>query len=65
MSSVKETSRRFWNKAARKYAKRPVGDEAAYAHTLERVRAHIDGFERVLDMLEAAADGLVARLRQG
>ena len=24
-----------------------------------------DGFERVLDMLEAAADGLVARLRQG
>ena len=23
------------------------------------------GFERVLDMLEAAADGLVARLRQG
>lgn len=50
MSSVKETSRRFWNKAARKYAKRPVGDEAAYAHTLERVRVHIDGFERVLEV---------------
>jgi ubiquinone/menaquinone biosynthesis C-methylase UbiE len=50
MSSVKETSRRFWNKAARKYAARAVGDEAAYAHTLERVRAHIDGFERVLEV---------------
>ncbi|WP_029057209.1 class I SAM-dependent methyltransferase [Stappia stellulata] len=50
MRSVKETSRRFWNKAARKYAARAVGDEAAYAHTLERVRAHIDGVERVLEV---------------
>lgn len=28
----------FWDKIARKYAKQPIGNEAAYARTLDRVR---------------------------
>ncbi|MEL6103346.1 MAG: class I SAM-dependent methyltransferase, partial [Pseudomonadota bacterium] len=39
----------FWNKAARGYAKRPVADEAAYAHTLDRTRSYLKATDKVLE----------------
>jgi len=40
----------FWNKAARKYAKRPVQDEAAYELTLDRTRSYLHADDRVLEI---------------
>ncbi len=45
-----DTSARFWDKIATRYAARPVGDEAAYAATLDRVRAHLPANARVLEL---------------
>lgn len=44
------TRRDFWDGAAERYAKRPVQDEAAYAYTLERTRAHLPPDGRVLEL---------------
>lgn len=44
------TSPQFWNRRARNYAKKPVPDEAAYAQTLERIRAHLSPDARVLEL---------------
>lgn len=35
------TKRDFWDRVAERYARRSVQDEAAYAFTLERTRAHL------------------------
>ncbi len=40
----------FWNSLAKKYAARPVGDPAAYAETLDRVRAHLAPGAKVLEV---------------
>lgn len=40
----------FWDKIARTYAARPVADEAAYATTLDRTRAHLRPTDRVLEI---------------
>ena len=40
----------FWDRAAEKYAARPVADEEAYAQTLQRVRAHLKPGDRVLEV---------------
>ncbi len=45
-----DASARFWDKIATRYAARPVGDEAAYAATLDRVRAHLIPEARVLEL---------------
>lgn len=44
------TPSRFWDRRADAYAKKPVPDEAAYAATLERVRAHLLPAHRVLEL---------------
>ncbi len=44
------TKRDFWDRAAERYAKRPVQDEAAYAYTLERTRAHLAPGGRALEL---------------
>lgn len=44
------TPPRFWNRRAAAYAKKPVPDAAAYARTLERVRAHLTPSDRVLEL---------------
>lgn len=44
------TKRTFWDRAAERYARRPVQDEAAYAYTLERTRAHLAPDGRVLEL---------------
>ncbi len=41
---------RFWDKTAARYAKAPVRDEAAYAQTLERTRAHLKPTDSVLEI---------------
>ncbi|MCT4558241.1 MAG: class I SAM-dependent methyltransferase [Pelagimonas sp.] len=40
----------FWNKIAQKYAARPVGDQAAYEATLDRVRHWLTAQMRVLEL---------------
>lgn len=40
----------FWDKQAASYAKRAIGDEAAYEATLARVRAHLGPEDRVLEL---------------
>lgn len=40
----------FWDSAADKYARRPVGDEAAYAQTLDRTREHLAPDHHVLEI---------------
>ncbi|KZY48871.1 hypothetical protein A3731_27110, partial [Roseovarius sp. HI0049] len=40
----------FWDKAAQGYARSPVRDEAAYATTLDRVRAHLAPADHVLEL---------------
>ena len=40
----------FWDRVAEKYAASPVRDEAAYAQTLERVRAHLGPEDSVLEL---------------
>ena len=39
----------FWDSIAEKYAARPIKDEAAYAKTLERTRAHLRPDDRVIE----------------
>lgn len=41
---------KFWDKLARKYANRPVGDMEAYANTLERTVEHLGPEDRVLEL---------------
>ena len=41
---------RFWDKIARKYAAKPVDDEAAYERTLDRTRAHLSPEMSVLEL---------------
>lgn len=43
-------AQQFWDKAAEGYARSPVRDEAAYATTLTRVRAHLTPRDRVLEL---------------
>ncbi len=43
-------AKEFWDKRAEKYAASAIGDEAAYAHTLERTRTHLSGDMRVLEL---------------
>lgn len=40
----------FWDRAAEKYARRPVQDMAAYERTLERARAHLTPSDKVLEI---------------
>lgn len=40
----------FWDRAARGYAARPVGDPEAYRETLERTKAHLGSDRRVLEV---------------
>lgn len=40
----------FWDRAAAKYAKRPIRDLAAYHRTLERTRAHLRPGDRALEL---------------
>ena len=40
----------FWDKIADRYAASPVRDPAAYAHTLDRVRAHLRSDHSVLEL---------------
>ncbi len=40
----------FWDSAADKYARKPVGDEAAYAKTLERTSTHLAPKDHVLEV---------------
>ena len=44
------TPPRFWDRRAAAYAKQPIRDEAAYAQTLDRVRAHLTPSDRVLEI---------------
>ena len=44
------SSEAFWDGVADKYAKTPIPDEADYAYTLERVRAHLKPGDRVLEI---------------
>ncbi|WP_033069363.1 class I SAM-dependent methyltransferase [Thalassospira australica] len=39
----------FWDSAADKYARKPIGNEAAYAQTLDRTRAHLSNDQHVLE----------------
>jgi ubiquinone/menaquinone biosynthesis C-methylase UbiE len=41
---------RFWDRAARKYAKAKIGDPGGYERTLERVRALLGPDDRVLEL---------------
>ncbi|GAB4532880.1 MAG: hypothetical protein Tsb0019_34530 [Roseibium sp.] len=43
-------SARFWDRAARKYAARPVQDQAAYEKTLARTIEHLGPHDRVLEL---------------
>jgi ubiquinone/menaquinone biosynthesis C-methylase UbiE len=40
----------FWNNAAPKYAKSPIGDPAAYEYTLERTRSYLKPSDKVLEL---------------
>lgn len=44
------TDAAFWNKAAPKYAKDPIGDMDAYAHTLGRLRDILQPDHKVLEI---------------
>ncbi|MDQ0317338.1 class I SAM-dependent methyltransferase [Amorphus orientalis] len=43
-------SETFWDRQARKYARRPVADMASYDHTMERTRAHLAGADSVVEL---------------
>lgn len=45
-----KSSARFWDKAARRYAAKPVGDPDAYHATLDRVKAHLQAGQSVLEV---------------
>lgn len=47
-SNTPDTS--FWDRAAEKYAQRPVADVPAYERTLERTRAHLRSGDEVLEI---------------
>jgi SAM-dependent methyltransferase len=47
---VTDTARAYWNRVARRYAERRIGDEAAYAAALARTRAHLPADARVLEL---------------
>ena len=40
----------FWDSAADKYARKPIGNEAAYAQTLDRTRAYLSPDQNVLEI---------------
>ncbi len=40
---------RFWNRIARKYAARPVGDTAGYERTLERTRHYLKATDEAIE----------------
>ncbi len=40
----------FWDKIARKYAARPIGDIPAYEQSMARVRSHLGSEDRVLEL---------------
>jgi ubiquinone/menaquinone biosynthesis C-methylase UbiE len=40
----------FWDKAAPKYAKSPIADQAAYEYTLDRTRTYLTSKDRVLEL---------------
>ena len=44
------SDRKFWNKIARKYAKDPIADMAAYEYTLERTASYLSPHQRVLEI---------------
>ncbi|WP_338528756.1 class I SAM-dependent methyltransferase [Nitratireductor thuwali] len=44
------TDAAFWDRTARRYAKRPVKDQAAYETTLERTRSYLSSEDRVLEL---------------
>lgn len=41
---------RFWDRAARKYARSAITDQAGYELTLDRTRAHLSPGDRVLEL---------------
>ncbi len=41
--------RKFWENVAQKYSERPVRDKAAYDKTIERIKAHLNKDDRVLE----------------
>lgn len=58
---MSEKDVRFWDKAARKYAAFPIGDEAGFERTLARTRALITPNARVLE-LGCGTDTVALRL---
>jgi len=40
----------FWDSAADKYARKPIGNQAAYAQTLDRTRAYLSSDQNVLEI---------------
>ena len=44
------SAERFWDRAAERYARRPVKNVAAYEKTLERTRAHLSPGDEVLEL---------------
>ena len=49
-SPLLDTSTRFWDKAARKYASSPIADLPGYERTLQRVRHWLQPSDRVLEL---------------
>jgi ubiquinone/menaquinone biosynthesis C-methylase UbiE len=45
-----KSEHKFWDKAAAKYAARPISDMDAYEQTMERVAAHLTPEARVLEL---------------
>ncbi len=45
-----ESDARFWDRAARKYAARPIAAPAEYERTLDRTRARLKSSDRVLEL---------------
>ena len=44
------TDATFWTKLAPKYARNPIGDQAAYDHTLGRTRSYLGPKDKVLEL---------------
>ncbi len=49
-ASALASNARFWNKAARKYARDPIADEAGYEKTLQRVQTLLSSEHAVLEI---------------
>ena len=43
------TATNFWDKTAKKYARKPIDDLPAYEATLERVRSFLHADDRILE----------------